>query len=148
MSPRRPADIDGIAAMLRDGATYREIHAAYGCSRGTISQVRRDHRIPTPDRWKKHRTVAEVLALNSEACEDGHVRWTGPHARGNPELWANGRRYNGRHEAFKAHHGRAPLGRVTASCGRPGCIAGPHLADRVIRDADAVLARILPRATS
>ena len=90
------------------------------------------------------RTIPQTLALYTEPYGDGHARWTGPTTGRKPEAYAHGHRYNARREAFRAHHHRAPHGPVTSTCTEPQCIAGDHLADRVIRDADAVLAQILP----
>lgn len=128
-----------VVAMLRAEATQREITAATGVTHPTIVRVRRILEIPVPDRSKvRSRTVAEALALYVEPYGDGHARWTGPRAGNQAQLWANGRVYNARHEAFRAHHGRAPAGLVLvggAGCAEPRCMAGAHLTDQTIRAA-------------
>ncbi|UAX56787.1 Trp family transcriptional regulator [Streptomyces sp. A144] len=130
-----------VAAMLRAGATQRQITAATGVTHPTIVRVRRILEIPLPDRSKgRSRTIAEALALYVAPYGDGHARWTGPRAGNQAQLWANGRVYNARHEAFRAHHGRAPVGLVLvggAGCEEPRCMAGAHLTDQTIRAAHA-----------
>ncbi|MFD5468864.1 hypothetical protein [Streptomyces sp. NPDC127105] len=125
-----------VAAMLRAGATHRQITAATGVTAPTIVRVRRILRIPVPPRHQRTaRTVAQVLALYVEPYgDDGHARWTGPHADTQPQLSASGRVYSARREAFRAHHDRPPVGIVRASCTEPRCIAGAHLTDQTIRD--------------
>lgn len=136
MSPAKPAaPPETVAAMLRDGASYRQIHQTLGSSHSTIAKIRRNLGIPTAGQKKDSRTIAEAITLNTETGPDGHTHWTGPTAGSNLELWAQGHRYNGRHEIFKAHHGRDPVGYVLTTCTQPGCIAGAHLADRTIRQA-------------
>ncbi|WP_208630315.1 hypothetical protein, partial [Amycolatopsis kentuckyensis] len=82
----------------------------------------------------------------------GHTHWTGPiDAVGKPILWNRHRALNGRHIAFRLHHGRDPEGRVTVACDEPRCIAGAHLADSTIRAAhhraDKVFERIFGSST-
>ncbi|MFJ8347662.1 hypothetical protein ACIQ9J_15060 [Streptomyces sp. NPDC094153] len=125
-----------IAAMLRAEATHRQITAATGATAPTIVRIRRILRIPVPARHQRTaRTIAQVLALYVEPYgDDGHARWSGPHADTQPQLSASGRVYSARREAFRAHHGRPPAGTVRASCTEPRCIAGAHLTDQTIRD--------------
>ncbi|MFF0598082.1 Trp family transcriptional regulator [Streptomyces antibioticus] len=124
-----------VVAMLRDGATYRQIIAATGHRPTTISRVRRLLDIPVPARPNGAQTIAEALARHVQPHGDGHARWTGPHSDGHPHLWSHGRNYNGRREIFRAHHGRDPQGPVTTTCDQPRCIAGAHLADDLTRQA-------------
>lgn len=129
---RRPNASDAeIATMLRAGATSRETVAALRVSPNRVARVRRDRNIPAQPLRHRPRTIAESLALYTEAHGDGHVRWTGPGTLSNPQLWADGRRHNPRHIVFLTHHGRAPDGRVRTTCDQPGCLAGPHLADHL-----------------
>ncbi|MDQ0829518.1 uncharacterized protein YerC [Streptomyces achromogenes] len=126
-----------VAAMLRDGHPVAEIVAAGVASSSTVYKVRAVLQLPGE---RRARTIAETLARYVQPAGDGHARWTGPTSRadgtGQPQLWAHNRRHAPHRAAFRAHHGRAPIGPVTATCTYPGCLAGPHLADRAIRDAD------------
>ncbi|WP_340382278.1 hypothetical protein U5640_36270 [Streptomyces sp. SS7] len=118
-----------VAAMLRAGISHRKITAATGATAPTITSVRRALQIPVPQSSNPARTIPEGLALHTEAYGDGHARWNGPHTRGQPQLWAEGRVFSARREIFRAHHGRAPEGYVRATCEQPGCIGAEHLAD-------------------
>lgn len=134
-----------IAAMLRAGATSRDTIAALHVSPNRVAQVRRDEGLPVVPRGQRARTVAETIALQLQPHGDegeGHAHWTGPVTNGKQQLWANGRRYNARHEIFRAHHGRAPDGPVMTTCTDPACVAGAHLSDRTIRHADRQAAQL------
>jgi len=136
----RATAVKRALAMLRDGATYRHIRTETGIDPNTISALRKQHAIPTPDRppapqaRKRARTIAEVLALHTQPYGDGHARWTGPRSGHQDILCAQGRRLSARRTAFHAHHARAPIGNVTPSCTEPHCIAGPHLTDHTNRN--------------
>lgn len=123
-----------VAALLRQGATYKAIRAEVGVSQPTILRIRRASNIPLTRRAPRPgRTISETLALYAEAYGDGHVRWTGPHAGRTPKLYAQGRCYNARHIAFRTQHGRDPVGYVLTHCPKSGCMAGPHLTDALMR---------------
>lgn len=117
--------------LLLTGASYRQIEDEVGISRPTIFKIRVDAGLPAPvvDHRMPSRTVAETLALYTQAYGDGHLRWTGPSRGRAPQLSAEGRRLNVRRVTFEAHHGRRAVGYLIPQCGEDGCIAGAHLAD-------------------
>jgi uncharacterized protein YerC len=133
---------DRIAALLTDGATYDQIQAQTGAGTTTIARVRKDRSIPlTRGRpgntaYTPARTPEQALAHYSRPTpHGGHTDWTGPtQGRHLPVIWSAGR-HNAYHLAFRAHHGRDPVGRVNRSCDHPGCITGAHLTDHTIRQA-------------
>ncbi|MFJ5038016.1 hypothetical protein [Streptomyces parvulus] len=52
--------------------------------------------------------------------------------------------------AFSLHHGRRPVGKVTGTCRKKGCVEGAHLVDTVLREAandPAALTELPPGAT-
>ncbi|WP_432032762.1 hypothetical protein [Streptomyces antibioticus] len=120
-------------AMLRAGATRQTITATTRISTATLTKIRKAFDLPAPKRPRPTSTIPQVLARHLQPYGDGHARWTGPQTGTKPELNAGGRRYSARRQAFAAHHGRTPEGRVTATCTEPRCIAGAHLADDIIR---------------
>jgi uncharacterized protein YerC len=124
-----------VAAMLRAGATVHQIQTATRVSPPTIAKVRRTLGIPLNRHTSTARTIADAIATYTQPYGDGHARWTGPHSGTQPQLWANGTVYTGRREIFRTHHGRDPEGPVRTSCTEPGCTAGVHLTDRLIREA-------------
>lgn len=125
-----------VASLLLQGATYKTIGQTVGVSPPTVLRIRREWNIPAAVREPAPgRTVEETLARYTEPYGDGHVRWSGPHSGRTPSLYAEGRRYNARHVAFRAHHGRNPAGHVQAGCPETRCMAGAHLTDDVLRAA-------------
>ncbi len=130
---KRPA----IAALLHEGATYRQVRAVLGGgSPNVISDVRKTEAIPVPERTKYRRSVEETYALYAEPFGDGHARWAGPWAGRMPQICHPGR--NGRKEsalrvAFRMRHGRDAEGYVRPGCGVHQCVASGHLTDRVLR---------------
>lgn len=133
-----------VAAMLRAGASYRQITAATGTTSPTIANVRRTLKIPVPPARNPHRTIPEALAHHTETYGDGHARWNGPHSRGQAQLWAEGRVFSARREIYRAHTGRAPQGRVRPTCTEPGCIGPEHLADDTDRQYTATFGTDAP----
>lgn len=77
----------------------------------------------------------DAFALRTVAVEGGHLHWTGATGhRGTPVLAWRGQVETGYRLAFRWHHGREPEGNVRPTCDYPCCVAGGHLADRLIRD--------------
>lgn len=133
-SAARRGVVRRVAKLLREGATYEEIQAEVGVSTATVCRIRQRLDIPLTKRPRPSRTVPETLALYTEPYGEGHARWTGPSAGRMPVLWSGGREHNARHEAFRAHYGRAPVGYVIAGCEDPACFGGSHLTDLTIRE--------------
>lgn len=124
-------------AMLRTGATTRQIHAATHISYNAIAALRRALNLPRPQRTVACRTPEETYALYAVPAEDGHARWQGPWAGRMPQIHHPGRR--GRKESalrvgFRMRHGREPVGYVRPTCGKTWCVASGHLMDRPMRD--------------
>ncbi|MFJ2007043.1 WhiB family transcriptional regulator [Streptomyces chartreusis] len=139
-TPEQRAEKDRrVAELLRAGASYSEITAETGVGAPTISKIRKQEGLPTSKgrNGQPARSKAEGLAANVEPYGDGHARWTGPTAGRMPMLYAEGDRFNARHEIFAAHHGRPPVGYVRTSCEEDGCIASAHLIDDTARDTPA-----------
>ncbi|MFM9589712.1 Trp family transcriptional regulator [Streptomyces scabiei] len=135
---------DQIAALLRAGATYDQIHEQTGAGTSTIARVRKDRAIPLPQGRQSRTTYTPALTpeqafahYSKPTPEGGHTDWTGP-VQGNrlPVVWSAGR-HNALHLAFRLHYGRDPVGRINRArtCKHPGCITGAHLTDRRLREA-------------
>jgi hypothetical protein len=140
LSPQeRQVIVPRVAELLRAGETYERIAADVGISVTTICHLRAKLDIPLVPHPRRGRSIADALAMYSEAYGDGHLRWTGPTMDGIQRLRADGRSFIARRVAFEAHHGRRPNGVVTVTCTEPGCIAGAHLADWPMRDPEAAL---------
>ncbi|MFI5685864.1 hypothetical protein [Streptomyces sp. NPDC051636] len=126
-----------VIGLLLQGVSYRKIREETGASQPTIVAIRRQCGLPVPgqDYVKPARTVDEVLALYSEPHGDGHVLWRGPVSGRAMQLCAEGRRHNARRLIFERYRARPPHGYVLPACGKHRCVAGPHLADAILRAA-------------
>jgi len=128
-------------AMLRAGATYKQIRSKLGLGLNDISRLRKQHNIPVPDRDRGATTrlsVDEAFTLYTRPTTNGdHLLWTGPRSGRGVDLIASGRKHNARAIAFTKHHGRDPEGRLWRTCTEHACIAGAHHTDYRIRQAHA-----------
>lgn len=134
-----------IAALLRAGdLTESAIAAKVGVSRPTVHNIRKEYGLPAP-LWgstPKHASIEDAYRANTTTLADGHAAWNGRHARGNVPMAKHRRHEESAYRvAFRIHHGREPQGVVAPACGRPACVAGAHLEDRLIRSAKQAAAR-------
>ncbi|MEU6491115.1 hypothetical protein ABZ890_12060 [Streptomyces sp. NPDC046984] len=128
-------------AMLRAGATYAEVTRETGTTAPTLVRLRKLLQIPLP----RHRaeggkgwTITEAFAYHTQPYGDGHLRWTGHvSTRGQRVLCAGSERRSPLRVSFHLHHRRDPIGKLLPSCEEPDCIAGRHLTDNRIREANA-----------
>ena len=68
------------------------------------------------------------------AVDGGHLHWSGATTtRGTPVVACGGQVETAYRLAFRWHHGREPVGNIRPRCGYPSCLAGGHLADRLLR---------------
>jgi hypothetical protein len=130
-----------IAAMLRDGVPQIRIARELNVDPATVRRARDALGLPAPRRGSRSRypTLAAVFHGNSERLEGGHVRWIGYRdAHSNtPIVFYGGQKTPAPKVAFQLHHGRDPVGKTLPTCRMTGCIAGAHLADRPMREANA-----------
>lgn len=107
---------------LSDTAIARQV----GLTRDTVAKLRRAIGVPTL--WET-RTPERALAERTRAVEDGHVVATGTSG----QITLHRRVYTVAQLAFLIRHGRHADGHVRPACGREGCVAAEHLADRIMR---------------
>ncbi len=83
-------------------------------------------------------SLEAAFAAKTERLDDGHVRWHGyvDSTSNTPLVCSQGKRIPAPRAAFLLHHGRQPVGKALPTCGMKGCIAGAHLSDRPMRDAN------------
>ncbi|MFF0138013.1 hypothetical protein ACFYRN_16450 [Streptomyces sp. NPDC005227] len=122
-----------VADLIRQGLTARAIRQQCGASYNLTADVRRRYQLPRVTSAGPARTIAETLALYTEAYGRGHLRWTGPTRGRTPVLMAESKRYNARRLIFRRHFGCEPIGYVRTVCLAPGCLAADHIADDVSR---------------
>lgn len=87
----------------------------------------------------RYPSLASVFQGNTEQLDDGHARWAGYRdaASNTPLVFHNGQKTPAPKVAFRLHYGRDPVGKPLPTCRMKGCIAGAHLADRPMREANA-----------
>lgn len=131
---RAPENV--IADLIRAGLTSRQIREQTRADYARIARIREHHNLPTAHHLRAPlRTIDEALALYTEPCSDGHIRWSGP-IRGRSQIFeAGGIRYSARRVVFRRHYHREPLGNICLTCKVPGCLAPEHLADLIARTA-------------
>ncbi|MFD8774551.1 hypothetical protein [Streptomyces sp. NPDC059916] len=84
---------------------------------------------------ERYGSLKEMFAAKTVAVEGGHLHWTGATgSRGTPVFSYQSHVDTAYRLAFRWHHGRAPQGNTRPTCGYPCCVAGGHLADRVMRE--------------
>ncbi|WKD36551.1 WhiB family transcriptional regulator [Streptomyces xanthophaeus] len=71
----------------------------------------------------------DAYAKRTEQEEDGHVRWLVK----NTSITVLGRNYTPGQLGLMLARGREAHGTTQTVCGRPGCVAGEHLADDIVR---------------
>lgn len=89
----------------------------------------RGGRRPSASSWE------DAFAQHTVEVEGGHVHWTGAtNSRGTPVVAFGGQVETGYRLAFRWHHKREPQGYVRPTCAYSRCLAGGHLADRLMRE--------------
>ncbi|MFH8530495.1 hypothetical protein ACH4GE_18995 [Streptomyces tendae] len=123
-----PAIVDRLATLYRAGTNDAEAARIVGISKSTAGMWRRRLAIgPAPKQPSpllSPLTLAEKWHTFARPVEGGHMEWTGPvRESGTMAFTHHGREYTARAAAFRIRTGRAPVGRVTAECEHPGCVA-------------------------
>jgi hypothetical protein len=133
----REAVRKNIEALLREGVPQIEIVRQLHVSRISVQRTREALGLPAPRRGARERyaSPAEALRASNAPTDGGHLRWTGA-SDGTPYVYFRRKRIAAARLAFELHHGRSPVGTIRPSCGTAGCLAGAHLADRPIREAN------------
>lgn len=85
-----------------------------------------------------YKTLADAFQAHTKQLSDGHVAWVGYRDRYSnaPIVCFRYQRIPAPQAAFQLHHGRKPVGKPLPTCGMKGCVAGGHLADRPMRQAN------------
>ncbi|MFF5668870.1 hypothetical protein ACFY8S_01820 [Streptomyces hygroscopicus] len=124
--------------LAQDDVSNAAAAAELGCGWRRVDEVRKRVGLPVYMRGRRaaYSSWEEAFAEQSEPVEGGHRRWTGPRERsGTPVVRHRTSIQTAYRVAFRLHHGREPQGNVTRSCEIPGCVAGEHQRDRVMREA-------------
>lgn len=132
-----PEKWERIARLLKEGpVSNREAARRLRASTGTVAKVRADLGMAPYVVHRSEGWTARDYEELSVPLRGGHVRWRGRHSpTGAPMA---GKELTAYRLAFRLHHGRDPVGRVTGTCRMKRCVAGAHLADAVVRAAKSV----------
>ncbi|MFB7574633.1 hypothetical protein [Streptomyces sp. NPDC056165] len=122
------------AAVGAEDLSDLELAGRLGCKPYLVARVRRELGQPAfPATARPARmTDEERFEENAVVIAGGHVTWRGRSTiHGVPivDPFVTAARV-----AFRAHHGREPEGQVRTTCEVKHCLAGGHLADRVMRE--------------
>lgn len=126
------------ALLAHEDVSNRAVAQKLGISDRRVDEVRKRVGLPSYVRGRRaaYRSWEEALTEQSEPVEGGHRRWTGTREKcGTPVVRHRTSIQTAYRVAFRLHHGREPEGNLTRSCKIPGCVAGEHQQDRVMREA-------------
>ncbi|PNG19739.1 hypothetical protein [Streptomyces cahuitamycinicus] len=123
-----------IETLLRKNIPQMHIAKQLGVAPATVQRTREALGLPAPRCGPRERygSLAEAFHANTEAIDDGHLRWK----RSTPHVCYRQQRIPAARVSFELHHGRQPVGPVLTGCGMDGCVAGGHLEDRPMREAN------------
>jgi hypothetical protein len=138
-SARRAARRE-IETMLRKSIPQTHIAKQLGVAQATVKRTREALGLPEPrpGRRERYGSIAEAFRANVQPVDDGHLRWTGytDAGTGSPYVCYRQKRVTAARVSFELLHGRPPVGQVLTTCGMDGCLAGAHLTDRQMREAN------------
>jgi hypothetical protein len=126
------------ALLAEDDVSNRAVAQQFGISDRRVDEVRKRVGLPSYVRGRRpiYGSWAEAFIEQSEPVEGGHRRWTGTREKsGTPVVRYRTSIQTAYRVSFRLHHGREPEGNLTQSCQIPGCVAGEHQLDRVMREA-------------
>ena len=128
---------EDVAALLRAGVPQIHICRRLHCAPLTVQQTREAIGMPAPLRGSKpkHASLEDAFRAHITATGDGHAQWVGSRAGSTPIVQHRRRFRSAYRVAFLLHHGREAEGITAPACGTPGCVAGAHLEDAVMRTA-------------
>jgi hypothetical protein len=128
-----------IAELLRAGVPQIQIARQLHVAPLTVQKTRDALGLPAPRRGRRNTYVSleDAFRQFAEPIDGGHVRWIGYRDKdGTPRVCYRQVPQAAPRVAFVLHNGREPVGKALPTCGMKGCIAGEHLADRPMREAN------------
>lgn len=132
--PEREATLRLVEDLLRQDVPAVRIAQQLQVSGHTVRKVRAAIGLPSPGPGKRigYPTPDAAFVAQTKQLEDGHQIWAGT----GKYVCFRQERIAPSTIAFRLHNGRPPVGPVRINCGLKGCVAGGHLEDRQIRDAN------------
>ncbi|MER7477339.1 hypothetical protein ABTX60_06750 [Streptomyces sp. NPDC126510] len=126
------------ALLAEEDVSNRAVGLALGVDDRRVDEVRKRVGLPSYVRGRRpiYGSWLEAFTAQSEPVEGGHRRWTGTREKCGTSVVRHRTSIQTAYRvAFRLHHGREPQGKVSQSCEIPGCVAGEHQQDRLIREA-------------
>jgi hypothetical protein len=129
---------EDIASMLHAGHSQAHIVRTLHVAPRTVQLHRLTLGLPPakpgPRAPASFEAAYQALAVPAEG---GHARWTGPvSSKGVAVVWIRSTARSAARIAFQLRHGREPVGNVKSTCEMEQCVAGSHLEDRPMREAN------------
>lgn len=123
-----------VAELLHAGYGDRTIARRVSVSIGYVERARRTLGIPAGRPGPKaSESPADLFWRRAQPTSDGHLLWPGYTPRNGAVIKHDGVRHSVHRTAFRAGHGREPVGHVTTGCGVPGCVHPRHVEDQPMR---------------
>ncbi|MFE1125861.1 hypothetical protein ACFW6R_04345 [Streptomyces albidoflavus] len=120
-----------VERLLREGRSARAIAAELHVCAKDVAALRTELGLPRARSGKAATPLAELFQQRTRPVEGSHLEWTGHHTNsGVPALRHGGRLHTAYRVAYRLRTGRDPVGKVTAGCDHPGCIAPNHVDDQ------------------
>ena len=103
----------------------------------TVQRTREALGLPAPRAGRRPLTMEEAFRKGTRPIGSGHLLWIGHRSKDNtPRCCFNKTSLPAPRASFLLHHGREPIGKALPTCGLDYCVAGEHLADRPMREAN------------
>lgn len=128
-----------IAELLRQNVSQAQIVRQLHVTPLTVQQAREALGLPAPRTGRRYTyaSLEDAFRHGAQAIDGGHVQWVGYRDKdGTPRVCYRQQPQAAPRVAFVLHNGREPVGKALPTCGVKGCIAGEHLADRPMREAN------------
>jgi hypothetical protein len=128
-----------VAELLRQDVSQRQIVRRLGVTPLSVQQAREALGLSAPRTGRRYTyaSLEDAFRHGAEPMADGHVQWVGYRDKdGTPRVCYRQQPQAAPRVAFVLHNGREPVGKALPTCGMKGCIAGAHLADRPMREAN------------
>lgn len=131
-----------IAELLRAGVPQSHIARRLHVAPITVQRTREALRLPAPKTCRVlPATLEDAFRQHTRPTDGGHIEWTGRFNASAPTLIFQGTVHSAYQVAFRFHHGRDPVGKVTSCRSVKGCVAGPCLRDQPMRQREQQAAR-------
>ena len=126
-----------IAELLHAGVPQMHICRQLRVGAITVQRTREALGRAAPRAGRRPLTLEEAFRKGTRPVDGGHLLWVGHRDKDNtPRCCFSKTSLPAPRASFLLHHGREPIGKALPTCGLDYCVAGEHLADRPMREAN------------